>query len=33
MAWQIGKEVPSGVYFYRVVTNGQQSTGKVVRVD
>ena len=31
--WQIGKEIPSGVYFYKVVTPGQQSTGKAVRVD
>jgi len=33
VAWRIGRETPSGVYFYKVIANGQQSTGKVVRVD
>ncbi len=33
VTWRVGREVPSGVYFYKVLANGHQSTGKVVRVD
>ena len=33
VTWQIGKETPSGVYFYKVRANGHQSSGKAVRVD
>jgi hypothetical protein len=33
VTWDLGKETPSGVYFYRVVAGNQTTTGKIVRVD
>ncbi len=33
IAWKTTSQVPSGVYFYKVLSNGLKSTGKVVRVD
>ncbi len=33
LAWKTGKDTPSGVYFYKVLANGRQSTGKFVRVN
>jgi len=31
--WKAAATAPSGVYFYKVLSNGLQATGKVVRVD
>ena len=31
--WNVGRDTPSGVYFYKVRANGFESKGKVVRVD
>lgn len=31
--WKSARSVPSGVYFYKVLTNGRQGSGKIVRVD
>jgi hypothetical protein len=31
--WNVERSTPSGVYFYRVITDGAEATGKVVRVD
>lgn len=33
ITWNLGRETPSGVYFYRVVAGKQTTTGKIVRVD
>lgn len=33
ITWNLGKETPSGMYFYRVVAGGQSSSGKIVRID
>jgi hypothetical protein len=33
VTWNVGRDVKPGVYFYRVVGEGQHSTGKIVRVD
>ena len=33
LTWRTGADTPSGVYFYRVIANGRQDTGKVTRVD
>ena len=31
--WNVERSTPSGVYFYRVLTDGAEATGKIVRVD
>lgn len=33
LQWKIDRHVPSGVYFYRVVSGADQATGKLMRVD
>ena len=33
ITWNSVNKVPSGVYFYKVFSNGRQGTGKIVRVD
>ena len=33
LTWNPAGKVPSGVYFYKVFSNGHQGTGKIVRVD
>ena len=33
IAWTLGKNTPSGVYFYRVIAGNNQATGKLTRVD
>lgn len=33
ITWDATGKVPSGVYFYKVFSNGRQGTGKIVRVD
>ena len=33
IAWNLGRDTPSGMYFYRVVAGKDKSTGKFVRVD
>ena len=33
VTWNVGRDVKPGVYFYRVDGDGQQSTGKIVRID
>ncbi len=33
LTWKLEKETPSGVYFYRVMSNGASATGKITRVD
>jgi len=33
LTWQVGRDTPGGVYFYRVRANGGTATGKIVRVD
>jgi hypothetical protein len=33
VTWSAAGKVPSGVYFYKVFSNGRQGTGKIVRVD
>lgn len=33
MAWQVNRETPGGMYFYKVFSEGSQSTGKIVRLD
>ncbi len=33
LAWSVDRATPSGMYFYRVVAGGSQSTGKIARVD
>lgn len=33
VTWNLGRETPSGMYFYRVVAGDQVSTGKIVRID
>ena len=31
--WTLGKDNPSGMYFYKVVAGHQQATGKLTLVD
>ena len=31
--WNVTRDTPSGVYFYKVIAGGAESTGKLVRVD
>jgi hypothetical protein len=33
LRWNVNRDTPSGVYFYKVRANGIESTGKIVRVD
>ena len=33
LTWSLQKDVPSGVYFYKVMSGSNQSTGKITRVD
>ena len=33
LTWSLERDTPSGVYFYRVLAGGNQSTGKITRVD
>jgi len=33
VAWNVGRDVKPGVYYYRVEGDGQQSSGKIVRID
>lgn len=33
ITWELGRETPSGMYFYRVVAGSQSTTGKIVRID
>jgi hypothetical protein len=33
LTWNLEKETPSGVYFYRVMAGNNSSTGKITRVD
>src|SRR5262249_24849975 len=33
MSWNLAKDTPTGVYFYRVLAAGNESTGKITRVD
>lgn len=33
VSWEVGRTVPSGVYFYQVRAAGAESSGKLVRVD
>lgn len=33
LTWNPAGKVPSGVYFYKVFSNGRQGSGKIVRVD
>jgi len=33
VTWSVGQDVAPGVYFYRVDGNGQESSGKIVRID
>jgi hypothetical protein len=33
LPWTVERAIPSGVYFYQVLADGQRSTGKFVRVD
>jgi hypothetical protein len=33
VTWSVGKSAPSGVYFYRVLAGGAESTGRITRVD
>jgi hypothetical protein len=33
VTWQAGRDLPSGVYLYRVAANGAATQGKVLRVD
>ena len=33
VTWSVGQDVAPGVYFYQVEGNGQESSGKIVRID
>jgi hypothetical protein len=33
LSWRVEKGTPGGVYFYKVLANGAESTGKIIRVD
>ena len=33
VTWSVGKDVAPGVYFYKVEGNGQETSGKIVRID
>jgi hypothetical protein len=33
LTWSVERHTPSGVYFYKVLANGGESSGKIVRVD
>ena len=33
VSWKIGAQTPSGVYFYKVLSNSGQSTGKIIHID
>jgi hypothetical protein len=33
LTWSVDRQTPSGVYFYKVLADGGESTGKIVRVD
>lgn len=33
LKWNVNRETPSGVYFYKVRASGSESTGKIVRVE
>jgi hypothetical protein len=33
VTWNVGKQVPNGMYFYKVLAGGAQSTGKVIHID
>jgi hypothetical protein len=33
VTWKVGKDVPAGVYFYKVRTRGEEATGKLVRMN
>jgi hypothetical protein len=33
IAWSVNRDVPSGVYFYKVLAGDNRSTGKITRVD
>jgi len=33
VSWSIDKDIPSGVYFYKVLAGSNQSSGKITRVD
>jgi hypothetical protein len=33
LTWKVDRETPGGVYFYKVLTDGAESTGKIIRVD
>ena len=33
LAWNVGREMPSGMYFYRVRSGASESTGKITRFD
>lgn len=33
ITWELGRDTPTGMYFYRVVAGDRTSTGKIVRID
>ena len=33
LTWEVGRDTPAGMYFYRVVAAGNQATGKLTRVN
>jgi hypothetical protein len=33
LIWSVGREMPSGMYFYRVRSGAAQTTGKITRFD
>jgi hypothetical protein len=33
LTWKVDRDTPGGVYFYKVLTDGAESTGKIIRVD
>ena len=33
LTWKLARETPSGMYFYKVTSNGATATGKLTRVD
>jgi len=33
LTWTLAKETPGGMYFYKVLANGAESTGKITRID
>jgi len=33
VTWQVDRQTPGGVYFFKVFTNGVEAKGKMVRLD